>query len=104
MLERPCLRQRFGGRVALVRAATARAPRRDASGAAVTRPVTTAARTPLKRLCPRFIAGCGTGGRSACPSSRAEPRDLVVSGSRTRSLDAARGDEGSSSPANRCRA
>ena len=53
VLERQCLRQRFGDRAALQREAEAWAARRNAAGAAVDWRFTTAdARTKLKRLYP----------------------------------------------------
>jgi hypothetical protein len=55
VLERQCLRQRFGDRAALQREAAAWAARRNAAGAAVDWRFTTAdARIKLKRLYPAF--------------------------------------------------
>ena len=57
VLERQCLRQRFGDRPALEAQAAAWAERRNAAGAAVDWQFTTAAaRTKLKRLYPTFEA------------------------------------------------
>ncbi len=57
VLERQCLRQRFGDRPTLAAAVTAWAARRNDAGAAVDWQFTTAdARTKLKRLYPAFDA------------------------------------------------